>query len=146
MAFIPISFLQSDPVAIALVPPTPVTLTAVFVASGVLDVRNFAEVDWNLLVTNGGADPVTQVNVQWEFAETAAPAATDWTPLQTEAIAAGVSTPSTYEMRQTVGAVPFTRSWTTKARGRWMRALVRGAVGDPTGSIIALTALRRING
>jgi hypothetical protein len=144
MAFIPISFLQSDPAAIALVPPTPVALTAAFVASGVLDVRNFAEVDWNMAVANIAA--VTRVDLQWEFAETAVPAATDWTPLQTEAIAAGLSTPSTYEVQQPVGAAPFTRSWTTKARGRWMRALVRAGVGAPAGSVIALTALRRISG
>jgi hypothetical protein len=136
---------QSDAVAIALVPATPTALTASFVASGVLDVRNFSSVDWNMAISNAGAGPVTRVDLQWEFAETAVPVAADWTPLQTEAITAGVSTPSTYEVQQPITGlvVPFTRSWTTEVKGRWMRILVKG-FGDATSSAIVLTALRRV--
>lgn len=134
--------ISSDAAAIPIATPT--TLTAVFVASAEIDVRNFSQVDWSMTVSNGGTGPVTRVDLQWEFAETLVPVSTDWSPLQTEAIAAGVSTPSSYEVQQTVPAAPFTRNWTTAVRGRWMRIKVKAGVGTPASSVIALSALRRI--
>ena len=136
-------FLQSDAAAIAIATPT--TLTAAFVASAEIDVRNFSAVDWNMLISNAGTGPITRVDLQWEFSEVATPGANDWMLLQTEAITAGVSTPSTYEVQQPIaGTAPYTRSWTTEVRGRWMRILVKAGVGTPTSSVIALAALRRV--
>jgi hypothetical protein len=134
---------QSDASAQSIATPT--TLTASLVASAVIDVRNFYQVDWSMACSDGGTGPVTRVDVQWEFAETAVPVATDWTPLQTEAITAGVSTPSSYEVQQPVPAAPWTRGWTTGVKGRWMRILVKAGVGVPATSVIALSALRRIS-
>ena len=124
---------------------TPTALTASYVASPAVDVGGYAEVDWSILVTNAGTGPVTRVDAQWEFATTAAPVDADWSPLQTEVVAAGVSTPSSYEVQQPIaGAVPYSKAWTTKARGRWMRIKVKAGAGTATSSAIALSALRRV--
>lgn len=131
--------------AAPIVIPAPVALTGAFVASDPIYVAGWHEVDWAMLISNAGLGPVTRADVQFEFAETVVPVAADWTALQTEAIVAGVSTPSTYEVRQPIGgAVPYTKAWTTQVRGLWMRILVQAGVGDPTGSVIALSALRRV--
>jgi hypothetical protein len=134
--------LQSDASGGSLASPT--ALTAAFVASTSLDVRNFREVEWAMYVSNAGTGPVTRVDVEWEFSLVASPGANDWMLLQTESILSGVSTPSTYEIRQTISTAPFTKTWTTPVKGRWMRILVKAGAGTPTSSVIALTAMRRI--
>jgi hypothetical protein len=141
MGFVVLSFVESDatPQAIA----TPITLTASFVASDSIDVRNFSEVDWFMEVTNKAS--ITRIDFQWEYADNDAPVASDWKALQVETIASGVSTPSTYELQQgSLGAVTFTIGGTTQVRGRRMRVLVRAGVGASAGSVIVLTALRRV--
>lgn len=136
----PLPYTQSD--AAAVPSAAPLTLTGAFVAGDAVDVRNFYEVDWALLCTDSAA--VTRVDVQWEFAETAVPGASDWAPFQTEVVTAGVSAPSTYEMQQPTPAAPYTRGWTTKVKGRWMRMLVKAGVGAFAGSVIVISALRRV--
>ena len=124
---------------------TPVTLTAAPVASAAISVLNYSEVDWNCHVTASGL--VTQITVSWEYSSAASPGASDWSPLNVETIAAGVSTPYQYTVPTTVAGAPYTVSWTTLVRGRWMRILIwatAGAGGWPAGSIIALTAERRV--
>ncbi|TAL43159.1 MAG: hypothetical protein EPN91_06990 [Salinibacterium sp.] len=137
------SAVETDTAPVVIAAPT--ALTGAFVASDPIYVAGWHEVDWAMLISNDGAGPVTRADVQFEFAETVTPVAADWTALQTEAIVAGVSTPSTYEVRQPLGgAAPYTKAWTTQVRGLWMRILVQAGVGDPTGSVIALSALRRV--
>jgi len=123
---------------------TPAALSASYAPSAAVDVRDFRQVDWGMLITNVGTGPITRIDVQWEFSDVASPASTDWMALQTESITGGVSTPATYEVQQPLsGAAPITKIWTTVSRGRWMRILVKAGVGTPTSSVIALTALRR---
>lgn len=124
--------------------PTPATLTAIYVASDPIEVTNYQFVNWRMYVTNAGTGPTTRVDVQWEFSNAAVPGANDWSPLQVEVITAGVSTPDTYEVQQTIGSAPLTAGWKTEVEGRWMRMLVKAGVGDPTASAIVLAALRRV--
>ena len=141
MAFVALSFVQSDSTAQAVA--TPVTLTTSLVASAQLDVRDFRWVDWKMNITNKGTS-LTSVTFTWEYALTDTPAATDWITYKTEVVAAGVSTTSTYSVTETTAPVaPLTVGATTQAKGRVMRVLVSGTP-TPAGSVIALSAYRRV--
>ena len=144
MAFIALSFVESDATPRAIASPT--TLTAGYVASDSIDVRNFREVDWFMEVSNKGTGPITRIDFQWEYADNDTPTASDWKTYQTESISSGVSTPSTYELQQSVSAlaVTFNIGGTTQVRGRRMRVLVKAGAGTPTSSVIVLTAYRRV--
>jgi hypothetical protein len=136
-----VPLVQSDSTAQAVA--TPVTLTTSPVASAQLDVRNYSWVDWKMNITNKGTS-LTSVTFAWEYALTDTPAATDWITYKTETVTAGVSTTSPYSVTETTAPVaPLTVGATTQAKGRVMRVLVSGTP-TPAGSVIALSAYRRV--
>ena len=125
----------------------PVTLTASYVSTSSFTVAGYKEVDVQMAVTNGGAGPITSIYVTVEYTmDVATSPATEWSPYQVEDITAatGASVPATYEIRQgSIPAAPYNFTWTVQARGVSMRFQVKANAGNPTGSVIALSYLRR---
>lgn len=124
---------------------SPTTLTNAMQTTPSFSVAGYSEVDLTARVGAGGAGPITQIEVSFEYTTTASPASdADWTLLQTETVTLGVSTPSDYVIQQPVsGAGPYTRTWTAQVRGVLMRGLLRASVGDPTGSTVQMFYSRR---
>jgi hypothetical protein len=123
-------------------------LTAAYVSATAVDVTGFSWVDWHIVVTNKGAGPITSIACLVQYSNIASPAAgtdVDWCTLQSEAIAAGTATLSDYTPTKDISGLTATFGLGVSAlvRGRWMRIQIKAAAGDPTGSAVSITALRR---
>lgn len=134
----------ADTVGFSVLPATVLSLVT-HVATRAIDCAGYDNVDFTLLVSNFGVGPITSLVWDFQWTNKLNPAETDWSPLESEAIAAGVATQSDYLPTKDVTgkAAPYTLGLRQRAQGRFVRARFLAGAGNPAGSSITVTAMRR---
>jgi len=120
-------------------------LTASYVASDPISVKDYGSIDFIVKVAHAGDGPITKIQIQIQGTDASGtPGANDWFYLKTEEVASGVATLFNYTVDIDSPAADGKYLSSTPIRGQQMRVMIKAAAGTATSSSVSIDAMRRV--